>query len=230
MKGSGKGKGNERDLANVLKTEQGSASIEMIGTTEIVIEIEIEKRKETVAAIAIEHAIVVVTEIGRDLVIAIVTGRGIGNVIMKLVMLTMIVGVLVIGTMNMIKLNLNMSGIGKVKRKGTMIIRNRRIVMDGMSNLNVNTSVQKESMITDSMTTMIIIKVRGSTIIQMPRVMMTVIKILIDIMIDMIKWMKTIMIMKEQHMSHERRRGATRDQIGHYHASISSEGMVLGEF
>lgn len=221
----GSGKGNERDLANVLKTEQGSASIEMISTTEIVIEIEIEKRKETVAAIAIEHviAIVVVTEIGRDLVIATVTGRGIGNVIMKLVMLTMIVDVLVIGTMNMIKLNLNMSGIGKVKRKGTMIIWNRRIVMDGMSNLNVNTSVQKESMITDSMTTMIIIKVRGSTTIQMPRVTMTIIKILIDIMIDMIKWTKTIMIMKEQHMSHERRRGATRDQIGHYHVSISSD-------
>lgn len=142
VKGSGTEKENEKGLRSALKTEQEIASIERIGTIEIVKETEIGKRRETVVVTVIERAIVIavgtVVVIETDLVIviviAIVRGRGIETGIMKLVMLTMIVVILMIENMTLTKLKLSMTETGMVRKRETMIMWSRRMIVDGMNN------------------------------------------------------------------------------------------------
>lgn len=242
MVSSGKGrnpvkglrKRNGKNLGSDLKTDQGIVIIGMRGIIEIVRETEIETRRESVGVTVtvIVHVIatragtagVTMTVTGSETVIAIVTGRGIEIVIMKLLML--IVVVLVIETMTMIRLNINMSETDRVTGKEKLIMwSKRRVIMAGMNNLNMDTSVQRVSM--DTMITMIITKVRVNMIIQMFRLMTSAMKILIDIGIDMIIWKRTIMAMTVLHLNYKKKIVTTGVQRGRILANTITDNCYI---
>lgn len=156
----------------------GHATIEMIGTIEIVTEPGTGRETEAVTASVneTEHVIVVGTEVvtmtvtGSVIVIALVTRRGTG--IMKVVTLTVIEDILVTGNLNLIVLSQNMRGTAMVK--GTMIM-SQRMTVDGMNTLSTMSIIGASSKVT----------------------MIVIINTMTMIMIDMIKWRRiTIMTMQ----------------------------------
>lgn len=225
VKGPGKKNENGRSLGIAPKTEQGIVIIEMIGIIGIVIEPKIERGKENVGGIGIGtvivnvhvivtgpgNVVVTMSVIGIVTVIATVKRRGIGIVIMKLLMLTMIAVDPVIETMTMIRVNINMSETDRVTRRETMIRGSKR---DGMNNLNMDISGQRGSM--GAMTTMNITRVKVNMIIKMPREMRIATKILTDTRTGMIIWRRIIMVMIVAHQNHKKRTVITGDQIGQF--------------
>ena len=84
--------------------------------------------------------------------IAIARGRGIEIVIMKLLMLTMVGVVPMIETITMIRLNISMNETDRVIGRENMTMWMKRVIMDGMNNLNMDICVQRAS--TGTMTTL----------------------------------------------------------------------------
>lgn len=223
--------------------DQGTGTIEMIGTTEIATETERGTVRETVVEIVIgtareiERGTVIGAEteavnmtvtgtviaIGNVTVIVIARGRGKETGIMKLGM-TMIEVVLMIESMTMNVVIRNTSG---VKERGIMVRQKQKMVVGGLISLSMGMDVQKLSMAMGTMTTMET-KVGDNMIIQMPRVIMTATENLTVIMIAMIKWMMMVMVMIELHLSSKT--GITGVQIGLFLASMSTKSQVRSDF
>lgn len=154
VKGEGIERENGKSLMSALMTDQGIMIIGRIGTTETATGTETEIGRETGAVIVIADVteIVAGTVVGNMSVIVTVLerGRGIGKEIMNLGTLTMSEDVPVVESTTMTLWNQNMSEIGMVRGRGTMIMLSRRMILNGMNSVITGIGIQKLSMTMDT--------------------------------------------------------------------------------